>query len=113
MRYLNRIKGVRWLGEYRLKLVFRDGFVSELDLRPLVEKLRGPWEEALRDTAFFQRVTTDDRTIVWPNEYDLCPDVLRYWCELGRVCSQEELDAAFNSHPAETSASVLNDKPST
>lgn len=23
------------------------------------------------------------------------PTVLRYWCELGRVCSQEELDARF------------------
>ena len=113
MRYLNRIKSVRCLGGYRLKLVFRDGFLGAVDLTPLIEHPRGPWEEALRDPAFFQRVDLDERTIAWPNGYDLCPDVLRYWCEIGRVCSQEELDAAFNSQPTESSASVLNDKPST
>jgi hypothetical protein len=111
MKYLNRVKGVRYLGEYRLKLVFRDGFVGEIDLQPLVNNARGPWEEPLKEPGFFRQVTTDSRTITWPNGYDVCPDVLRYWCEIGRVCSQEELDQAFADASAPASACVLNDKP--
>jgi hypothetical protein len=28
---------------------------------------------------------------------DICPDVLRYYCELGRVCTLEELNLAFEA----------------
>jgi hypothetical protein len=113
MKLPNRIKSARWLGDYRLKLTFKDGFIGEVDLRPIVEAPRGQIEEPLRDLSFFQRVQCDGFTVAWPNDYDLCPDVLRYWCEIGRVCSEEEMSAAFAEllKPTETSASVLNDKP--
>jgi hypothetical protein len=113
MKMPNQIKSVRWLSDYRLKLVFKDGFVGEVDLRPIAEAPRGPLEEPLRDAAFFRQVRCDGYTVTWPNDFDLCPDVLRYWCEIGRVCSQQELDAAFAEmlKPTENTASVLNDKP--
>lgn len=112
MKLLNRVTQVEWLGGHRLRLVFRDGYTGEVDLAPIAAAPRGPLEEPLRDVEFFRQVRCDGYTATWPNEYDICPDVLRYWCELGRVCSQEELNAAFNQQPVETSASVLNDKPS-
>jgi hypothetical protein len=32
-----------------------------------------------------------------PNGFDICPDVLRFWCENGRVCQDEETNAHFAS----------------
>jgi hypothetical protein len=43
----------------------------------------------------FAEVRVQHGTLVWPDGADLCPSVLRYWCDLGRVCSQDELDAHF------------------
>jgi len=113
MKFGNRIKSVRWLVDYRLRLVFKDGFIGDVDLRPIAEAPRGPTEQPLGDVSFFKQAQCDGVTVVWPNEYDLCPDVLRYWCEIGRVCSDEELNAAFNefARTPETSGSVLKDQP--
>ncbi len=106
----NSIKSVRSLGGYRLKLVFDDGFVSELDLLPLVASPRGPLEAPLKDEKFFQQVACDGFTIGWPNSYDICPDVLRFWCEQGKVCSKEETDSAFFKMLASNeSASVVHE----
>lgn len=112
MRYLNKVKSVRLISGCRLKLVFCDGFVGELDLSPLIRAPRGPMEVALQDPNLFGGVHLDGGTVAWPNGYDICPDVLRYWCEIGRVCSQEEVDAAFHSVVVESSALALHDKKS-
>ena len=109
MKYLNRVMEVSWLGGYRIKAVFADGYGAEIDLSPLVKFPRGPMEEPLSNEAFFKKVFLDGGSVAWPNTYDICPDVLRYWCEIGHVCSQEELDAAF-SEQTPTEAMVLNDK---
>jgi hypothetical protein len=74
-----------------------------LDLAPA---LHGPIFGQLRQPAKFSQVTLQDGTLVWPNGADICPDVLRYWCELGRVCSQEELDAHFMALDAPPAAKV-------
>src|SRR5437762_3042079 len=95
VKYLNEIKSVRRLGGYRIRAVFVDGFIGELDLKPLVERSRGPSLEPLRDLEFFDKVLVDGGAAAWPNGYDICPDVLRYYCETGRVSSPEELAAAF------------------
>ena len=112
MRMSNSIKSVRWLGGNRLKLVFDDGYVGDLDLMPLVTAPRGPLEAPLKETEFFQQVACDGFTIGWPNSYDICPDVLRFWCEHGRVCSKGETDDAFLQMLAsKESGAVLHDKP--
>ena len=114
MQMSNSIKSVRWLSEYRLKLVFKDGFVSELDFQPIAGSPKGPIEAPLKDVEFFKRVECDGFSIAWPNGYDLCPDVLRYWCESGQVRSKEETDAFFLEMLSQKSSSlVLNDKPQT
>jgi hypothetical protein len=83
-----------------VKRRFHDGWTSRLDLAPA---LRGPIFGELQRPEHFRQVAVKDGTLVWKNGADICPGVLRYWCELGRVCSQEELDAHF---AAEVSAPV-------
>lgn len=77
---------------YRAKITFADRFSAEIDLRPA---LQGPAFEPLLDESAFRQVTVDYETIVWPNGADIAPETLRYWCELGRVASQEEGDRYF------------------
>ncbi len=63
------------LEAYRLRLWFDDGNERVVDLTDL---LWGPMAEPLRDPDYFRRVRVDPelRTIVWPNGFDLDPDVL-------------------------------------
>jgi uncharacterized protein DUF2442 len=72
-----RVKQVRHLGEYRLELSFTDGVWGELDFRERVVG-RGGVFRSLEDVDFFKQVKVDSEagTIFWPNEVDLCPDVL-------------------------------------
>ena len=95
MKFLNEVKGVRPLGDYRLRVVFQDGFIGEVDLWPLFASRKGPLTEPFADRAFFQQVYVDPETrvVAWPNGYDICSDVLRYYCERGRVTSREEMNA--------------------
>jgi hypothetical protein len=108
MNYGNAIKGVRAAGGYRLRVVFQDGYIGEVDLWPLFEKPRGPLTEAFRDPAFFAKAFVDLDAAAWPNGYDIDPDVLRYYCEKGRVCPRQELATAFEQ--PELSPMTLNDK---
>lgn len=112
MKLGNAVKGARPLSGYRIRVVFRDGYIGEVDLWPLFEKPKGPMTEPFHDPEFFQRVSVDSEmgVVTWPNGYDICSDVLRYYCELGRVATRPELDAYFD---LETSMAVLNDKPTT
>src|SRR6266852_1577298 len=72
-----RVKQVRYLGGYRLELRFTDGTKGELDFEGRVVG-RGGVFGPLEDIVFFRQVKVDPEagTIVWPNEVDLCPDVL-------------------------------------
>ena len=82
------------VGPTSVRLRFQDGFTATLDLAPA---LRGPIFGELKRPEKFREVAVQDGTLVWPNGADICPSVLRYWCELGRVCTQEELDAHFSA----------------
>ncbi|NQU11992.1 DUF2442 domain-containing protein [bacterium] len=92
-------------GPASVRLAFRDGWTGVLDLGPA---LRGPVFGALKAPAKFREVTGRDGTLVWPNGEDICPSVLRYWCELGRVCSQAEVDAHFAA-PARPPAGMVTE----
>lgn len=108
MRHGNGIKRVQATGGYRLRATFEDGFIGEIDLGPLFQKPSGPLTEAFQDPAFFAKVYVDFHAVAWPNGYDIDPDVLRYYCEMGRVCSRDELATAFEN--AEVSQAILKDK---
>jgi len=108
MKYLNRLKNFSLVGGYRVRLTFRDGYTGEVDLWPLFANPQGPLTEPFGDAAFFQKAFLDEGTLAWPNGYDICSDVLRYYCEQGRVTSKDELDSYFIQ--AEF-APALHDKP--
>lgn len=74
-RQLARVNAVEPLEGFRLRLTFSDGLVREVDIS---DDLWGPMAEPLRDPAYFRQVRVDPElgTVVWPNEYDLDPDVL-------------------------------------
>ena len=74
-RALPRIVSVEPLDDFRLRLAFTDGVVREVDLS---DDLWGQMAEPLKDPDYFRRVSVDTElgTVVWPNGYDLDPDVL-------------------------------------
>jgi Protein of unknown function (DUF2442) len=69
------VTAVEPLADYTLRLTFDDGSERVVDL---AEELWGPMGEPLRDPTYFRQVRVDPelRTIVWPNGFDLDPDVL-------------------------------------
>jgi hypothetical protein len=72
---LARVTAVVPLSGWRLRLTFTDGLIREVDLSG---DLWGPMAEPLKDPDYFSQVRVDPElgTIVWPNGYDLDPDVL-------------------------------------
>jgi len=99
---VNRIIGARVLEQHVLELGFGDGYIGRLDLSPA---LWGTIFEPLKDPAYFNQLQVEDDTIRWPNNADFCPDVLRYWCEVGGVQSQETTDSYFARQIIERAAS--------
>jgi hypothetical protein len=94
---INRITHARVVSDRTVELQFSDGFVGQIDLRPA---LWGPIFGDLNDSSNFRQFRIEDDTIRWPSGADFCPDVLRYWCEVGSVRNQEETDAYFAHLPA-------------
>ena len=89
---MNRLLKIKALGDYRLAVNFTDGWVYEIDLTPVID---GPGIAAdLADTALFQNAFVDHGVLTWPNGYDICSDVLRAWCEAGRVLDKAATDKA-------------------
>lgn len=74
-----RVKQVEYVNEYKLKLLFSDKKTKIVDLAEIIKK-GGYYFDPLKDIEFFKQVSLDDEeyplSIRWPNEADLCPDVL-------------------------------------
>lgn len=88
----NKITHVYVLGGKRLALRFDDGFEGNLDFSlHAFEGITAP----LAEDNYFQRVRVEGSSIAWPNGYDICPDVLRVWCDQGRILTDQETNAAF------------------
>ncbi len=66
---------VKYLGDYRIELLFSDGLIGVLDLE---SELHGVMFEPLKDVELFRQVRADLElsTIVWPNGADLAPEYL-------------------------------------
>ena len=86
-----------YVGGYRLSVSYSDGLSATLDFSEYLSHRSGPLVEQLRTASLFSSVCVDHGVLTWPNGYDICPDVLRFWCERGDVCSQAETDSHFES----------------
>ena len=91
------VSQVVYVGGYRLSVVYSDGLSATLDFSEYLLHRSGPLVEQLRTASSFSSVCVDHGVLTWPNGYDICPDVLRFWCERGDVCSQAETDSHFES----------------
>ncbi len=74
-RALPRVTSAEPLEGFRLRLAFTDDLVREVDLSG---DLWGQMAEPLQDPDYFRQVRADPElgTVIWPNGYDLDPDVL-------------------------------------
>lgn len=75
MPNLPAVVGVAVVGPYRLRLLFDDGMVGDVDFSSR------QWSgvlEPLRDPSFFAQVRVDPEaaTIVWPDGIDMAPEPL-------------------------------------
>ncbi len=75
MAYLPAVAGVAVVGPYRLRLLFDDGTVGDVDFS--ATRWSGVLER-LRDPEFFAKVRVDPEaaTIVWPDGIDMAPEPL-------------------------------------
>jgi hypothetical protein len=60
-----------------LKLVceFNDGKIIEYDMSYIQEE-KGPMVDPLKEEEFFNQVFVQDGDVIWPNGYDLNPEVI-------------------------------------
>ncbi len=89
------IDRIRFIGNHRLEVGHADGLVAVLDFSDFLAKHDGPVLAPLRDERAFSAVRLEHGVVSWETGFDICPDVLRFWCEQGRVCSDRETDAYF------------------
>jgi hypothetical protein len=73
-----KITQLHVLEKYCLLMVFDDGVEKIIGFPPFIDE--GPLTKPLSDPIFFRQVKIYDngRGIYWPNNYDVCPDNLRY-----------------------------------
>lgn len=80
-----RVKKFEYVKEYKLKIWFDDNKAKIVDIEPIIMKSKGLFRP-LKDIEYFKKVTLDDNqyplSIRWPNDADICPDVLY---ELGKA----------------------------
>ena len=88
-----RLKTIRPNGDYRVAFAYEDGLAAELDFAAYLDGRLGPMLEPLREPTFFTQAFIDHGVLTWPNGYDICPDVLRVWCEAGRILPSETTNA--------------------
>jgi len=74
MNELNpRVTHVQPRDDHQLELTFSNGERGVYDCRPLLDT--GVFRE-LKELDYFRQARLVHGTVVWPNEQDLCPDVL-------------------------------------
>jgi len=67
------VSDAKYLGEYKIKLIFNSGESKIVDLS---EELIGKVFEPLKDTTYFQSFKIKYNTIEWSNGADFAPEFL-------------------------------------
>ena len=79
---------------FQLHFVFDDGVEKTIDGTQLIGE--DPFTNVLADPTYFQKVQIyeNGRGIYWPNEYDICPDNLRYHIHAAETHSPQTAQVA-------------------
>lgn len=83
---------MRYNGDGRYAFAYEDGLRAELDFNGFPGDPWTEWTQSFRDETFLGMAYLDHGVMTWPNTFDICPDVLRLWCEEGRVLPRERTD---------------------
>lgn len=67
------VADVKYLGGYKLHLIFDNGEERMIDL---AGNLNGEVFEPLNDKSYFQKFSVNEWTIEWPNGADIAPETL-------------------------------------
>ncbi len=90
-----RIHSIEPLPGYRLRVGLSDGRTVERAFPELATPI-GSMDAPLKDPAYFAQVRLDPEaeTAVWPNGYDICPDVLIWGVDAdGHLLAPDHADA--------------------
>lgn len=87
-----KVKDIIFLDGFSVKLTFSDGFSAQMDFSPALGS-----DDPLCDPQVFRQGKPNGLTIEWPGGIDFCPDVLRLWCEAGKVLSPQETAQLLSS----------------
>lgn len=68
-----RVKEVHPEDDFKLRVIFTDASSGIFDCSPYLSI--GVFRE-LQDPAYFNQVTVQGGTVVWPHEQDFCPDTI-------------------------------------
>lgn len=70
-----KLRSLRHLGGFRLRLEFSDDSVGDRDFSFLKNE-SGPMVEPLKDPTYFARAFVESGVLTWPNGYDWDPIAL-------------------------------------
>lgn len=70
-----RVKSVKYVSEYKLKIQFTNGKIKVADLAGTLKNAKNLFIQ-LKDLEYFKQVECDGYSICWPNGIDFCPDLL-------------------------------------
>jgi hypothetical protein len=93
---LHDIIRVSYLSDYKLILTFDDKSKRIIDLEQCINEVKGSRFQELENIEYFKKVRADRElgTIVWPNGYDICPDMLYHMGEEVKSHMRKKKDAS-------------------
>lgn len=80
-----RVVDATALEPYEVRLTFDDGSVKTVDVEPFLRGAGSMVRPLRDDPALLRAARAESGTVVWPNEFDLDPDVLYYDDQRGAV----------------------------
>jgi hypothetical protein len=86
------------VGDQSVEIDYADGLRVTLDFTSYLAQRGGPIVDPLKSKGGFATVRIEQGALTWATGFDICPDVLRFWCERGSICSTDETNAYFASH---------------
>lgn len=81
------------LPEFRLQVIFADGFSAVVDLKDHFRSSVWPIVQPLKKPRYFQRVRLKHGSIVWPNDYDVCSGSGAKWVMPPAPCHWQRFSA--------------------